>query len=412
MTTAVARAPGAGSQRGLPFAAVGVTVLTATGEHTLQAPRVTRDALDMPACGFPERLRPLLDTADLLLGTIGESGAAKINGACGRFEKALRWWGMLRGAVTAAVICAFVILRCAPPVGHDRPSGFDKPVLPSTAIGDVDALRRAARLGLNGMAELLQALDHSVVHQLSRAIGARVKRLKTSKRPLLFHEVKAYVDKALLSDNPTLIRNAFALAVAFFFAMRVSELLALNDADMKVIDGVAGAPDVITIRFRQVKNRSTVFATHDPFEVSSSHPLLLQIFDVYDKKLGFLTDVPLFHRLTGSTRDRLERGWFARVVATAAPGCVPHSCRVGAATEMHAAGVPLRQIMAVGRWMSTAALLYVLGNEEDQVHAIDSIGSAGLAYAGGRLHKAASADVAAWARVVVAAQAREAELLD
>jgi hypothetical protein len=76
----------------------------------------------------------------------------------------------------------------------------------------------------------------------------------------------------------------------------------------------------------------------------------------------------------------MSREWLAQLVKRWAPDCVPHSLRVGCATEAWAAGVPLSQIQALGRWHSTAALLYIVGTLDETAAATEKLGSAGLVY--------------------------------
>jgi hypothetical protein len=120
----------------------------------------------------------------------------------------------------------------------------------------------------------------------------------------------------------------------------------------------------------------------------------------------------VFHKLAGVKgviRTALARSWFVDVIRAAAPGTSPHSARVGAATEMWAARVPLRDIMAVGRWTSTAAVMYVISTLEAQVEATDRIGSCGaLQFSDGDLRRAgfavmnhvASASADAWEQLL------------
>jgi integrase len=317
--------------------------------------------------------------------------------------------GMSLAAVTGPVVAAYVILRCAPPIGVDLPPDWGL-VSPVTAAGDVDVLRRAARLGLEGMAAIGAALLDPIVSALLIAIGGRMKRLKTAKQPILFTEVAAAFAKA--KANPTFIavRDAFALVLGFHFAMRASELLSLVGRDLSIVaEGTA-----VQIRFPNVKNRQTVFSSHDPFIVTASGDLLIEAYILFNSTIGFRDDLSVFHAIRASTEKPLSRDWLAGVVAAAAPKRTPHSLRVGAATELYACGVDITTIMAIGRWTSTAALLYVLGTLEDTIGATSVMGKGGLRITTEGLRKAtrssmpanavAQADVARWVAACAAPQ--------
>jgi hypothetical protein len=112
----------------------------------------------------------------------------------------------------------------------------------------------------------------------------------------------------------------------------------------------------------------------------------MRAWTAFERVADYYEGVPVFHRLSGSTRDALSRRWFAAVILAAAPGTVPHSARVGLATELWAAGRSIDVIMAAGRWTSAAAVLYVIGSLEDQVSATRAIG-AGLVYTGDDLRR-------------------------
>ena len=172
----------------------------------LPTPRLVPDRLAVvPRCMFPERLSPLLHRALLLLVSIPTSSEAKILGAKSVFDKALEWWGLEATDVTAEAVLAFVVLRCAPPVDDPScrpPPRFSRPVLATSVAGDVDALRRGARLGVLGLGAWLQALTDDRVSCLLRAIAGRHKRLKSAKKPLLFSQVEAFATSVPRPSRP------------------------------------------------------------------------------------------------------------------------------------------------------------------------------------------------------------------
>ena len=357
------------------LAATGVSVQTTTGSHTIPAAKVAGPDLPIPpGCTRPAVVSALLSVAALLLVPVAAS-AAKIRGACDRFKRAIAWMGVTLSAVTGPIVLAYIILRCAPPVDTPLPDGWTI-VSPVTAAGDIDCLRRAARLGLEGMNTILQALLSPVVSALLVGVGGRVKRLQTAKSPILYTEVAAALAAAEASPTDIAVRDAFALVLGLHFALRASELLTLVGSDLVVVD----EGKALQIRFRNVKNRQTIFTTHDPFVVTAGGALLMRAFQLFSDRVGFRDDLVIFHNLRrGRHYERpLSRDWLSNAVQAAAPKRTPHSLRVGAATELYAAGVDLADIMAIGRWTSSAALLYVLGTLEDTLSASRAMGSAGL----------------------------------
>ena len=365
------------------------TLRTVGGAVSVRVPQSHGVRLPEIVCTAPHLLAPLLPIALALMVIMPVASEAKIRSAVSTFSAVLSFWGCSLPNINWAVVMAFVVLRCAPPVGLALPECCRKPVLASTVAGDIDALRRAARLGLHGMGAALAAFSDERVSLLLRSIGARVKRLKTSKRPLLFSQVSKCVLAALKAGaTQVALRDACALCLAFFFATRVSELLAMTPADVSVVP-LSNGRRALRITFRKCKNRQSVFSSHEPFVVSCAHPLLMRIWTAFTAAVPLPKKGFVFHRLSGATRDALSREWFAGVIASAAPGTTPHSARVGAATEMWAAKVPLRDIMAVGRWSSPAAVLYIISTLESQVAATDAIGSEGaLSISNGDLRRA------------------------
>jgi len=235
-----------------------------------------------------------------------------------------------------------------------------------------------------------RALSHPQVAAILRHVGARVRRLKTAKSALLLREVNAAWQKAKRSKSHRSIRDGFALVVAFFFACRVRELLQMKAEDLQSITLPDGR-SAVQIEFRQTKTRSTVFVSHDPFTVTCANPLLLEAFRAFDDVVEFIPAAPIF-RKDPTSESMMSREWFAQVVREASPTATPHSCRVGCATELWAAGASLDEIMAVGRWTSTAATLYVLGSLHDQVAATDRLGDGGLMYTTAGLQRTVAVD--------------------
>ena len=210
-----------------------------------------------------------------------------------------------------------------------------------------------------------------------------MKRLKTCKRAILYSEVEAVWERAVNIGTPIAIRDAFAVVLAFFYGMRVSEIITLMPDDINVISLDDNDDDslAIQITFRSTKNRQSILRSHDPFVVTCAHPLLLRAFEAFEAVTDYFDGVPVFHQLRGSTRDPLSRNWFDTVIKKVSPSAVPHSARVGLATELWAAGASIEDIMTAGRWTSATAVMYVIGSLEGQVQATRKIGS-GLVYSG------------------------------
>ena len=364
----------------------GVTVSTATGQHVVAPGLNATSVLPLPPCEDPAVVRPFVDVAAAVVVNIPSTSAAKIAGAARRFREVRTALGM--GAVTFVTVLVYIVARCCPPVGAPLPACCASPVLPTTVAGDVDALRRGAALGVEALGDCLDALSHVMVSNLLRAIGARVKRLKTSKKPLLFAQVLARWTVLAAVGTAEAVRDGFALVLAFFFGMRVSELIGLMPEDIHCVK-LAGGRRAMRVTFRKTKTRQTMFITHEPFNVTCAHPLLVEAWGAFEARHDYYDRTTIFHRRPGpqGTRDPLSRNWFAGVVAAAAPGTTPHSCRVGLASEMWAAKCSIEEIMSAGRWSSVAALMYVIGCLEDQVRASDRIGSNSLRMVDGDLRR-------------------------
>ena len=372
-------------------ASAALELRTAGGVVALR-PSALRSTVDVPVIRSTSLhlITPLVAAALSVMVMVPVASEAKLTSVMDTFMGVIAFWCLRLCDVNWAVVCAYVMVRCAPPVDLPLPPRCGKPVLAQSAAGDVDALRRAARLGLRGLGAIRDALYDDHVGQLLRAIGARMRRLKSAKKPLLFSQVSSVVSATLASVSATAValRDACALTVAFFFAMRVSELLALVPTDVSIVV-LTASRRALRIVFRRCKNRQSIFQSHEPFVVTCAHPVLMRVWDAFVRAVKLVKGAPVFHRLVGSTRDALSRSWFATVIGAAAPGTSPHSARVGAASEMWAARVSLREIMAVGRWTSTAAVMYIISTLESQVEATDRIGSNGaLRFSGGDLRRA------------------------
>jgi integrase len=241
------------------------------------------------------------------------------------------------------------------------------------------------------MAAVASALLDPIVSALIIAIGGRMKRLKSAKSPILYAHIAAAFAKAKANPTSIAVRDAFALVLGIHFALRPSELLSLKGSDISVVR--TGTGHAIQLRFSNVKNRRSVFSTHQPFVITAGGSLLIEAFNLFSNTVGFRDDLVIFHQLRANTERPLTRDWLSGVVKAAAPDATPHSLRVGAATEMYAAGVDIRTIMAVGRWTSTAACLYALNTLEDTINATEVIGTSGLRITSDGLRRATKASI-------------------
>jgi hypothetical protein len=360
-------------------------------------------ALRVPRCRHPERLAPLLVGASVLLAALPKNSATKVNAAVALFRRALDYFGVEPADVDYTIPLAIIMLRACPPIGVDIPAAFgDRPVLPTTAAADIDNLRRASREGIAGMERFRTALYDDHVTAFVRNIGARVHKLRTDKRPLLFSAIETFVLPTL--DSPTTasdenVRDTFALVLGLCFGTRVSELVGLDGEHVNPLD-LGGGEDAVRVTFVHTKTRQSAFGTHQPWQNVSSHPLLLRAYDLFNARIGFSDGLPIFHvRAKAHTWRRLSPDWFAQLVKRVDPACVPHSTRVGLATELWAAGASVADIMAAGRWASAAAVLYIVGTLDKQVVASRSLGTAMVRYTAAGLRQQLGTSVDVWQRV-------------
>ena len=380
---------------------------TAAGIVTRSA-KVQMNCLSPPPCRYPDRLLPLLAGVSVLLASIPKNSANKLNAAVSLWYRALEWWGVEPSDVDFTIPLALITLRACPPVEFEIPVSFGlRPVLPTTAAADIDNLRRASRERISRMEQFGEALFDERVTAVLRNIGARVHKLRTDKRPLLFCAVEEFARPIL--DNPSAsdedIRDAFALLLGLCFGTRVSELIALDGKHIQPI-ALSLGEEAIQVTFVQTKTRQSVFGTHQPWQNVSAHPLLLRAFDAFNSRIGFKDDLAVFHcRARAHALARLSEDWFSRLVKRIDPACVAHSTRVGLATELWAAGATVPDIMAAGRWASAAAVLYIVGTLDKQVSASRTIGSAMVRYSAAGLRQQLGTSLRDWRTVSCDAEA-------
>jgi integrase len=330
---------------------------------------------------WPARITPFIAVASAIMCSIPAASAAALEHSTRIFCDFVAWAGTSILLPAVEVLVAFIVCRCVPPVGVELPpTGFKTPVLPTTAVGNVDALRRAARKGVACIRHWLPVLESDVLAAFCAQIGGRVQKLRSSKRPFLFAKVQEAWDrwsKGSLSDR----RNACIVVLGFFFGCRAGELAAFTQKDMVVLPN-----GTVRLTFRTRKNRQTILGTHDPQVIHAKHPLLTKAMTMWKEEcarpsLGLTQSSPLFFitRAAGPC-EPLSKASFRALVKRIDPECVAHSLRVGMATEAWAAGVPIESIMALGGWTSPVAILYIIGSMDETIVASSKLGSAKMRF--------------------------------
>ena len=355
-----------------------IRVRAASGERTLY-PTVERLPTASPAnC----HLGAFLRVADAVVASIPLSSASMLTHTVALFFDFLDWAGYT-GPPAVPPVIAFMVARAVPPVDCPLPPGWLHPVLPTTAAGNVDALRRAARIGVPRAAPWLAAFESQAVFAFATAIGGRVRRLRSAKRPCLFAVVeRAWAVWQAGGDGD--LRDAAMMVLGFFFGMRAAEVVGLLAKDV-----VQLRSGVVRVSFRSRKTRRSVLGLHDPMVIDARHPMLAEATRRWADRLRGLgggPESPLFPCLRGGTLRALTPAAVRKVVQRADPACVGHSLRVGMATEAWAAGVPLEAIQALGGWSSPVALMYIIGSQEETVTASSRLGSAAMYFDEDGLH--------------------------
>ena len=357
-----------------------VQLVGAQGPRTYTAAVAPPPVPDAPA-GAAACLNVLFACAAVLLVTVVASSAASMERSWRFFTAFLRFVNVRPADVTPWVVMSYVIARCQPPVGMPLPEFMSRRVLPKTAAADLTALRRRARLMKDPM---IDALTDEDVLRLGTVLGANVKRSKTEKAPILIHHLQELWDRVRSSLTLGLIRNVLLLVVGLVAGLRRRELAALTIADCVW----SQQRSELTIRIRRDKTNQVITDAQHPRVVCVAHDLLTAVWVAWAGtalgKRGTPTDLPLFPRLAGNvvTQDFLAPGTVNTIVRELLPGLPvsPHSLRVGFATELHAAGVPLQTILEIGRWSSLAGLLYVLPSADRTTAATRKMGDGSVVF--------------------------------
>lgn len=369
------------------------TVRTAVGEKTIVTTIATEKFDDAKV---PPRIRPFLQVARVVVGAIPQGSSRSILAVRRSLHTFIEWGGADPETVTPSAewLISYVVARCCPPVEAELPDddAFKRPVLPTTAIGDLDDLRRGARMGVVGLTKWSEALSSDSITAFAKEIGGRVKKLRTNKRPFLFRKVQEAWDRwgpkgsgaEKSIKGITDLRNAATLVIGFFYGCRAGELVALTYGDVQQAAGR------VRITFRSRKTIRSVLGTHQAQMITAAHDLLLEAVTTWMKclkEMGATANTPLFpsFRKGKITSVAIAPASIRFMCKAIDPLCVAHSLRAGMATEAWAAGVPIDAIMALGGWASPVAVLYIVGSTDETVAASKRLGTAGMRYEGDAL---------------------------
>jgi integrase len=352
-----------------PRHAACIAVLTSKGRVVLPLPDVI-----VPTVPSKTALGASLSTVmATLLGSMPASVSSGMNRVVRCFHDFLPLIGSSWSTLSASDVCMYFLARCSPQDDAGLPSTFPKPVLPVTARGDLSLLRRYART--IGDTVALAALKDDLVSRLVAATGANVQRDKSPKRPVLVADLEKFIRRApARGRDRAKRRDEVLLLVGLLFGLRRSELIRLTLADVKW-DGSS-----LRLRIVTDKTNQSILGVHHARFVSSGHALLDELWPLYMEDFLSLSkpeDV-LFCRLDRDGKQTtcpLALSSVSTAVKSAVgPGFSAHSLRVGCATELFRAGVPVAVIKEIGRWRSDAALLYIIPDAERMVEAGRSIG--------------------------------------
>jgi integrase len=331
-------------------------VRTALGRVLLPAPAV---AVDVPVASSPMEAS-LLSVVATLLGSVPPSVQPNLNRTVRRFVDFLEALGRTWTTMQASDVMCYFVARCAPSEDiKGLPPEWPKPVLPSTASGDLSLLRRYAKM--RGDSSALTVLTDDQLRLLVSAAGANCQRDKSAKNPVMMSNIETFVNVVPLAGRDAAhARDSVLLVVGILFGLRRSELVSL-----KVSDAV-WAKKKLRLRIRRDKTNASALGTQHHRFVTSAHRLLDRLWPAYVSSVlsAMEPDDPLFPRLAAdgspTSAPLAPSSVSAAVRRAVGPGFSAHSLRVGCATELFRAGVPLALIKEIGRWASDTALLYVI----------------------------------------------------
>lgn len=358
-----------------PAHAGGVRLSTQRGEIAV-APAVQPQPAPPVPLGASPVLALLFTAIVVILAATAPSAVPHLERSWRFFLTFLRFLNIGLGDVTEWIVCAYVLCRVCPPVGVDLPGFMARRVMPATANGDIQALRRRARM--SGMPDLLAALNGEKVMELIRRLTAGVKRRKTNKAPILIHHIRTLWQSAT-AKSVAFVRDVTLLLVGLLAGLRRREIVALCVGDV-----LWNGRD-LRVTIRRDKVNFNLIGAECPRTVVVAHALLDEVWPRFAATFipaGTPAGRPLFRRCVGVTitADGIAPDTVRTIIRERLPGLPvsPHSLRVGCATELHAAGVSVEQIMEIGRWTSLAALLYVLPSADAMARATRAMGNGGV----------------------------------
>ena len=283
---------------------------------------------------------------------------------------------------------AFAVARCAPPVSAPLPSRWPAPVLPQTVAGEIDALRRGARLRLFDLHRWLPFLSTRRMTRFLTALGGRLRPLHSTRHPFLAADARRawqlWGSAGGDVRRDTLLRDATALCLGYATGARAGQLLALRRADVTLIGSV------VRVTFRSTKTNRSVLGVHLPQVVHVAFPETILSIARWSRRLdvlGVAHSEPLFPRLPVNRPIRpMAAGTLRRCVKKIAPLCTSHSLRVGLATEAVHTGAPLTTLRALGGWRSDCALHYVVPTSVATVAASRRLAHSTLTRTGTMIH--------------------------
>jgi integrase len=317
----------------------------------------------------------------VMLVTVVASSACAMERAWRYFSGFLRFHNVSPKDVSPWVVMSYMLCRCYPPVGVPLPAHMQSRVTPKTAAQDLTALRRRARLMKD--TALLDALTDEDVLRLGGVLGANVKRTKTEKAPILMHHLQALWESRAARMTLGFLRNMLMLVVGLVAGLRRREIVAL-----RVDDCVwSSERQELVLRIRRDKTNGVITDAQFPRVLCVAHPLLTAVWGAWAASplgTGRKGTAPMFPALAGDivTERTLDPGTVNTIVREMLPGIPvsPHSLRVGFATELHAAGTELHDLLEMGRWASLAGLLYVLPSADKTAAATRRMGDGSVTF--------------------------------
>lgn len=334
-----------------------------------------------------------LGVLDLLYAAVAVVATSMPRSSAMAGSRALRYWGEFRTAFHAPTspwsVAAYLLLRVAPPFNVPLPEWTKNIVAPATASGEASAMKRHLRnlaLGPPLLADdqaLLDALGSDLVRRVRASLGANITRAKTKKLPILWHMVSEAIDRLCghrLSELSDLHLRALAIACCNLGGgLRRSEGVALN------AEHLVSTSDGFTVIILKDKTNQCAGPHVEPRSLPITQPLAVQVLRLYVSRFAtrLVPGAPLFFDLSARTGgQRLSPGTVNSAIRMLFPGAgvVPHSCRVGFATELRASGTSIEMIMEMGRWTSLRALLYILPSSDQMAAASFSMGSGNLRF--------------------------------